>query len=113
MRILKVLAVLFFDFIDLFIHQKNIIRSLKKDFDQISSYIDVGAHKGTYLDLFQINNLLIKLIKILGTKIYENKFQISVIPHTLKFTNIIKLRVNNMVNIEFDVLGKYIKNFIK
>ena len=52
MRILKVLAVLFFDFIDLFIHQKNIIRSLKKDFDQISSYIDVGAHKGTYLDLF-------------------------------------------------------------
>lgn len=52
MRTLKILAVIFFDFIDLFIHQRNIIRNIKKDFDKISSYIDVGAHKGTYLDLF-------------------------------------------------------------
>ena len=52
MKILKILAVLFFDFIDIFIHQKNIIRNIKKDIDQISSYIDVGAHKGAYLDLF-------------------------------------------------------------
>ncbi len=52
MRILKILAILLFDFIDLFIHQKNIIRSLKKNSHEISSYIDVGAHKGTYLDLF-------------------------------------------------------------
>jgi len=40
-------------------------------------------------------------------------FQISIIPHTLKLTNLIYLKKNKIVNIEFDILGKYIKNFIK
>ncbi len=39
-------------------------------------------------------------------------FQISIIPHTLKLTNLVYLKKNKIVNIEFDVLGKYIKNFI-
>ena len=40
-------------------------------------------------------------------------FQISVIPKTLRMTNLIYLKSGDLVNIEFDVLGKYIKNFIK
>lgn len=40
-------------------------------------------------------------------------FQISIIPHTLKLTNLIYLKKDKTVNVEFDVLGKYIKNFIK
>ena len=39
-------------------------------------------------------------------------FEISIIPHTLKLTNLVHLKKNKIVNIEFDVLGKYIKNFI-
>ena len=30
-----------------------------------------------------------------------------------KLTNLLNLKVRDSVNIEFDVLGKYIKNFIK
>mgnify|MGYP006128016621 CR=1 FL=1 len=41
-----------------------------------------------------------------------NGFQIVIIPHTLKLTNLINLKSKDFVNIEFDVLGKYIKNFI-
>ena len=47
------------------------------------------------------------------SNIYKNTFQISIVPHTLRLTNLIKLKVNDRVNIEFDVLGKYIKNFFK
>ena len=46
MKVLKYLAILLFDFIDKYIHQKNIVRFLKKKNFKISSYIDIGAHKG-------------------------------------------------------------------
>lgn len=55
MKVLKYLAILLFDFIDKYIHQKNIVRFLKKKNFKISSYIDIGAHKGTYIDLFLSN----------------------------------------------------------
>ena len=42
-----------------------------------------------------------------------NGFSIVIVPHTLKLTNLIFLKKNDLVNIEFDVVGKYIKNFLK
>jgi len=38
----------------------------------------------------------------------ENFFEINIIPHTLKLTNLKTLKVNDLVNIEFDIFGKYI-----
>ena len=46
-------------------------------------------------------------------KILKNRFQISVIPHTLKLTNLIKLKLNDTVNVEFDILAKYIRKALK
>jgi len=43
----------------------------------------------------------------------KNIFQISVIPHTLKLTNLIKLKKNNLINIEFDIFAKYLLNLKK
>jgi len=42
--------------------------------------------------------------------IKKNTFQISIIPHTLKLTNLIKLKKNSLVNIEFDIFSKYLLN---
>ena len=38
-------------------------------------------------------------------------FQIWVIPHTFKLTNLSKIKKGNLVNIEIDILSKYVKNF--
>jgi len=39
----------------------------------------------------------------------KNKyFEINIIPHTLKLTNLKNLKVKDLVNIEFDIFGKYI-----
>ena len=46
-------------------------------------------------------------------KITKDGFQIAIIPQTLKLTNLIKLKLKDLVNVEFDILGKYIKSFIK
>ena len=45
-------------------------------------------------------------------KIKKNKFEIWVIPHTLKLTNLKKIKKNDLVNIEIDILSKYVKKFI-
>lgn len=43
----------------------------------------------------------------------RNTFQISIIPHTLKLTNLIKLKKGDLANIEFDIFGKYLLNLKK
>ena len=35
-------------------------------------------------------------------------FEINIIPHTLKLTNLKNLKANDLVNIEFDIFGKYL-----
>ena len=47
------------------------------------------------------------------TKILRNGFQISIIPQTLKLTNLIYLKEKDLVNVEFDIIGKYIKSIKK
>ena len=46
-------------------------------------------------------------------KILRYGFQISIIPQTLKLTNLIYLKEQDLVNVEFDILGKYIKSIKK
>ena len=40
-----------------------------------------------------------------------NFFEVNVIPHTLKLTNIGKLKVKDIVNLELDIFGKYIYKY--
>ncbi len=40
-------------------------------------------------------------------------FQIWIIPHTLKLTNLSKIKKNDLVNIEIDILSKYVRNYFK
>ena len=45
------------------------------------------------------------------SKVVKNSFEVNVIPHTLKITNLKNLKVKNLVNVELDIFGKYIKKF--
>ena len=46
-------------------------------------------------------------------KLQKFGFQIAVIPKTLELTNLIYLKKGDLVNIEFDIIGKYIKKYLK
>ena len=63
--------------------------------------------------LIQKGSITINGVSLTISKILKDGFQIVVIPQTLKLTNLIYLKEKNVVNIEFDVLGKYIKKFLK
>ena len=45
--------------------------------------------------------------------IKNNTFQINIIPHTLKLTNLVRLKKNDIINIEFDIFSKYLLNLKK
>ena len=47
------------------------------------------------------------------SKIKKNGFEITIIPHTLKLTNLINLKRGSLVNIEFDIFAKYLFNLKK
>lgn len=42
----------------------------------------------------------------------EQGFQVAIIPYTFENTNLSKLQIGHSVNIEFDMVGKYIKKFV-
>ena len=63
--------------------------------------------------LIQKGSITIDGISLTVSKILIDGFQIVIIPHTLKLTNLVYLKEKDVVNVEFDVLGKYIKRFLK
>ena len=42
---------------------------------------------------------------------FHNFFEINVIPHTLKLTNLKNLKINDIVNVELDIFSKYIYKY--
>ena len=42
------------------------------------------------------------------SKIFKSNFNLNIIPHTLKLTNLKNLKTNDLVNVEIDMFSKYI-----
>jgi len=51
-------------------------------------------------------------ISLTISKLTKKGFQSWVIPHTLKFTNFSEIKKNDLVNIEIDILSKYVKKYV-
>ena len=62
--------------------------------------------------LIEKASILINGVSLTISKITKKGFQVWIIPHTLKLTNLCDIKVNSVVNIEFDILSKYVKNYI-
>ena len=78
-----------------------------------SQFIDFKLAKKFKKYLIQKGSITINGVSLTISKILIDGFQIVIIPHTLKLTNLIYLSERSVVNVEFDVLGKYIKKNLK
>jgi riboflavin synthase len=52
-------------------------------------------------------------ISLTVAKVLENRFQIWIIPHTYQVTNLHTRSEGELINIETDLLGKYVERFIE
>jgi len=68
--------------------------SINKNFKKFLNYKSPVAINGVSLTI---------------AKMFVNSFLIVVIPHTLKLTNLKNIKKNDIVNIEIDIIAKYIK----
>ena len=65
----------------------------------------------TRKNLIEKASILINGVSLTISKITKNFFQVWVIHHTLKLTNLLNLKKNDPVNIEVDILSKYVKRY--
>ena len=64
--------------------------------------------KKLHSNLVEKASIAVNGVSLTISSIKKNYFEIMVIPHTLKLTNLKKLKKNSVVNIELDIFSKYI-----
>ena len=76
------------------------------------SYIfDFEINSKERKNIIEKASICINGISLTISKKTKKGFQIWVIPHTFKLTNLSKVKKGSLVNIEIDILSKYVKNF--
>ena len=70
--------------------------------------IRVSIPNKYYRYIAEKGSIVINGVSLTVSKIIKNNFEITIIPHTLKITNLINLKVKNEVNVEFDMFSKYL-----
>ena len=76
-----------------------------------SYLIEFSTNKDQKMNLIEKASILINGISLTISKILKSGFEVWIIPHTYKLTNLSKLKKNSLVNIEIDILSKYIKKY--
>jgi len=68
-------------------------------------------NKNNYKYLEEKASIAINGVSLTISKVSKNFFVLNIIPHTLKLTNLKNLKVNDLVNVELDIFGKYIYKY--
>lgn len=74
--------------------------------------LDIELTKEQAKYVVKKGSITIDGISLTVAEIQGQKITIAVIPHTLENTNLIDLKIGDFVNIEVDILAKYIEKFL-
>lgn len=92
--------------------------------DQTALLINVKDENGSWIFNFELSNkedlkfliqkgsVSVNGVSLTISLLTNNGFEVSVIPYTFQHTNFKSLVLGNQVNIEFDILGKYVQRML-
>jgi riboflavin synthase len=86
------------------------INSIEKERTAINLWISYPPEFEKYL--VNTGSICINGISLTSARIERNRFMVAVIPHTWDNTTLNEAKTGDLVNLEFDILGKYIKNLM-
>ena len=123
MKLLKIIAVIFFDIIDLYYHQKRIIKFIRKNNINLKVFFDVGSHMETYSDLilkdfrkckvlmFEPQNSIFKKIK----KKYKDQKNIKIYNYAISDKSTLKTIFINRHDLTsgLSIINKKSSNYLK
>ena len=75
-----------------------------------SWYVKFSLDKKYKKFIVEKGSICINGVSLTISDVNNKSFEITIIPHTLKLTNLINLKKGDIVNIEFDMIGKYLNN---
>ena len=92
--------------------------------DGIAKCIDASVNDGSWIYKFEFDiknemlliekgSICINGVSLTVFDIAENTFKVTIIPYTYENTSFKKLKEGDIVNIEFDMIGKYLARFNK
>ena len=92
--------------------------------DGVAKCIDVSINDGSWIYKFEFDianemlliekgSICINGVSLTVFDIEKNTFKVTIIPYTYENTQFKKLKEGDMVNIEFDMIGKYLARFNK
>lgn len=86
------------------------ISNIKKD--DIAWRIDIEASQDVISKMIDKGSITIDGISLTIVEVFKSSFQVSIIPHTAKETTLLSKKVNDTVNLETDMIGKYVLKFL-
>lgn len=92
--------------------------------DQTAECISVSEEKGSWVSTFQYHpskenmvvekgSICVNGISFTAFNAKENLFSVAIIPYTFENTNIKQIKKGSLVNLEFDVIGKYVARMME
>lgn len=91
--------------------------------DQTAKVVNISDEQGSWLFDFAYDaaydnitvekgSVCINGVSLTCFNAGEGKFSVAIIPYTWEHTNFHALRVGSVVNVEFDIIGKYVKRLL-
>ncbi len=93
-------------------HIDGIGTIIDKRSDEIAVWIKIKANKSIMKYIVEKGSITIDGISLTVATLEEDSFQVSVIPHTAKETTLGSKVVGSTVNLENDVIGKYVEKLL-
>ena len=84
----------------------GIISKIEKQSNQIQIWITLPKELSKHV--IKKGSITVDGISLTVVNVLKNQFSVSIIPHTMQITNLSYKKVGDKVNIETDILGKYI-----
>jgi len=88
---------------------------------QVIQIVNISTHKEFYISypieykkyLAPTGSVAIDGVSLTVAEIFDKSFKVALIPHTLNNTLFSEYKVGDRVNIEFDIIGKYVEQMVK
>lgn len=86
------------------------IREIRRDGNAIWFFVEAPAEILNHM--VDKGSIAIDGISLTVVKVRDRDFSVSCIPHTLEVTNLSSKKQGDLVNLECDIIGKYVEKFV-
>ncbi len=84
----------------------------KKEIEENAVYYNIKAEKNASALLMKKGSIAVDGISLTVFDVQEETFTVSLIPHTTAVTTLGNKKMGDIVNLEYDMLGKYVRNIL-